>query len=244
MKKNLLFALLFLSASSVGAQSFKFFHNDKEVKNNTEITIDEVIAENWGTDEEPEWHLTMETGISLKNISNQPVNGIGSITFISSPAPMGEAQFCFSVCQFTNTSLSQEKKVDANSYVPGYHIAYTPIFGSFEKASARLDVKNKDNQSDNQSITVHFQYLNASGLQDVNASQKVKLFQQDNLLIVQAGIKNQGSLIIRDITGKEVVHYVLKAGRNQLTHHLPKGIYIYSVQEGNKNIALNKMIIR
>lgn len=242
MKKQLLFAALLLAGSSAFAQSYRFEFKGVELEDNAEVTVDEALEENWGDDEDPYWIAQVESHLSLKNVSGSALLTKGSINFLSA-VPSGGVSFCFDMCVKTDKDSSQEKNIEAGSYLSGFHVAFEPEYQQYGSLKIKLKAENKSDASDSRTVYVNFNYKDMTGIASNKANVKSSIYQQGASLILNASLDKPAVLSISDITGKQIVNRAVEDGTTVLSS-LPKGIYIYSLQSGNEIIGTNKFIVR
>ena len=254
MKTITFLTILFFSVTSMFSQSIVFFQNDTQLENDAEITITEVTKENYGTEEAPSWFLTMESELHLKNLTSQNIN-TEMRQIVLNPPSAGLLSFCFGLCTDTNEDLILPANpadplnhiiITANSFYNSLHLCFIPELDMFTTAKVKYSVYDRFNPDDVYSVTINYNYTSNSGIDDMLTDKGFSVFQNGNNTVFKymSGNANM-NLTVYNITGQIVSKHLLpNSGDFILPEQLTKGLYIYSITEGNKQVFSQKFIIK
>ena len=240
--------ILFFSVTSMFAQTpaIAFFQNETQLGNGAEITISEITRENMGDDDFPFWVTTMESELHLKNLTDKGLSVTVSQEVLVAPTGEGMLSFCFVQCVPGSVNTTIEGSLAANSFADGFHLNYTPEIGEFTTAKVKYSVYEKYTPEDVYSVTITYNYTSDSNIDNVLSDKDFTVYQNGNNTVFKyVSDKANMNLTVYNITGQIVAQYLLPNGGNFiLPEKLNKGLYVYSVKEGNRAISSNKFVVK
>lgn len=241
----ILFSSFIVLQLSATAQDFAFFYNGIKLDNNTEITVNEYIIENDGTEQEPDYYANFESNLELRNLTPMTING-GMIQEVLTRPQFGTLSFCFGNCVLTNDNYTLETSV-APTNTTALHLSYIVPKDMFETAKATYSVYNKLNPYEKVSVTVTYSYVNNTGLNTPLSADEFNVYQLGDMLNINYELKEiePYSIHLYNLVGKEVFSQSLTTlSGNVKVSGLAKGIYITSLRKGNQVATTCKVIIK
>ena len=251
MKRILLLAVAAVAAICAQAQpSVQFVYNGQVLEDGAVV---EVLEYDPNLGEMP-WHVgfqnntgkDVEVVISYDSYENKYENleGLG----------FGD---CMTVCTtqcITGASVTAPPFTVNAAGEPEFevHIAFgimsDPLFG-YKDAYVKADfvMANTANEDDLTYVTVVFDYSRVAALNAANMANNVKVFQRgDNLVCNYAfDAVAERSLVVTNIVGARVATVALDGNNGEVAlDRLPKGVYVYTLVEGGRNVKSQKIVVR
>ncbi|NDV47185.1 T9SS C-terminal target domain-containing protein [Paludibacter sp. 221] len=243
MRKIITFFTLFILCTTFlsARQSLAFFRNGVQLENNAEITISDVVTEEFGS-------LVIESGLELKNISSQDVSATVTQTALIAPQA-GTLSFCFDMCIPTNSDVEQTSSVSANSEHPVFHMMYYIEEGAYSSPKIKYEAWDTTTPDSKIAVTVTYAYQESTGLgDDVIGKNNLEVIQSGSTVKFAYSWANMGEyqVALYNITGRNVASFPLfdQEGVYQLPDNLSSGIYIVSVKQNNRDILTKKFVVK
>ncbi|KAA6302238.1 MAG: hypothetical protein EZS26_001598 [Candidatus Ordinivivax streblomastigis] len=254
MKKFIILGGFLLLASQTFAQTFAFFRDGAQLANNTEITITNVVPGIL------DGELVLEARLELKNMTDDYVDAKMIQTILSEfRAPAGFISFCLDGCTTVKTTelLDETKRIrqQFRSFEP-YQLLVSPAFklefdveeGGYTGATARYEIFPEDNVNDKTTITVTYDYTeNSTGLSPVNSANQTLVRQNESgVEFIYSFDSGNHRLEVYNLLGQKVAQHNLDTHSSTfiLPEKLVKGVYLYSIKEGNRIVTAQKFSIR
>ena len=132
------------------------------------------------------------------------------------------------------------------------HIAFgimSDAMCGYKDAFVKADfvMLNTANEDDLTYVTVVFDYSRVAALHGANMANNVKVFQRgDNLVCNYAfDAVAERSLVVTNIVGARVATVALDGNNGEAAlDRLPKGVYVYTLVEGGRNVKSQKIVVR
>ncbi len=254
MKKILLFAVAAVAAMCVQAQpSVQFVYNGEVLEDGAIVEVTEYDA----TAGEMPWHVEfknntgkdVEVIVSYESYENRYPNLLG-MGFGDGPT------LCTTSCVAGESVTAPPFYVNAAGKPDcEFHTAFTimsnnPDFGGYNDAYVKVDymMVNAANEDDLTYVTVIYDYSKVEGsVNSANVTNEVKVFQRgENLVCNYAfdAVANR-SLVVTNIVGARVAAVALDGNNGEVAlDRLPKGVYVYTLVEGGRNVKSQKIVVR
>lgn len=252
MKKILLFAVAAVAAMCVQAQpSVQFVYNGEVLEDGAVV---EVLDYDPTMGEMP-WHVgfknntgkDVEVQISYDSYENKYENLEGMEGY-------GDAMtICTKQCFFGASVTAPPFIVNAAGEPDcEVHIAFgimSDAVCGYKDAFVKADfvMVNTANEDDLTYVTVVFDYSRVAALHGANMANNVKVFQRgDNLVCNYAfDAVAERSLVVTNIVGARVAAVALDGNNGEVAlDRLPKGVYVYTLVEGGRNVKSQKIVVR
>jgi hypothetical protein len=238
-------SIVVLFAASASAQTFAFYSGDTPLENNTEFTVSKTSLDEYGG-------LVIESGLSLKNLTNTEVQARATQTVLIAPPSeeYGVLSFCFERCIEGNVNQTQTRWIDPDFLMvpPEFHLCYFPFEENYTTLQVRYEVFPMSNIQDRTSVTVTYEFNknSQSGLHSPDLTNTISAFQEGNQVKFKYLFDSEAiQLEVYNVIGHQVAHHPLDSkGVFTLPEELTKGIYIYTVKNNNKQLATHKLIVQ
>jgi hypothetical protein len=106
---------------------------------------------------------------------------------------------------------------------------------------------NTANDDDLTYVTVVFDYSRVAALNAANMANNVKVFQRGANLVCNYAFDAvaERSLVVTNIVGARVATVALDGNNGEVAlDRLPKGVYVYTLVEGGRNVKSQKIVVR
>jgi hypothetical protein len=231
---------------TASAQSLVFYRNNVQLANNAEFTASETSFDEFET-------LTIESGLSVKNLTNETISASLRRRIITPPSSESGATLstCFGSCVANNSMFPppQEKIVEADALVesPVFHLNLLLVKNNYTQATVEYKIYPTDSPEDVSTVTVTYDYNQQSGLDEtINSKNDIIASQDGNNLIFKYFFNEKNVLLeLFNIVGNKIGEYPLNSdGVFILPEKLDKGIYIYTVKTNSKRLISKKITIQ
>ncbi|MDR1919647.1 MAG: hypothetical protein LBQ65_08395 [Tannerellaceae bacterium] len=233
--------LLGLFATSAFAQSFAFFKDSVPLPDNAEIEITDIVLDEITGD------LLMESGLSVKNLSNAEIEATMIQSVITPPAA-GEISFCFFTCLNGNVDRTQTASLKPNSFYTGLHLYFYAKQDSFTTATVKYEIFNKQSSRDKASVSIRYHYTkNSTGTTyPARLEDELRIYQQGKIISLEYPAEYKDSqLEIYKLSGQRMGAYRLTpTDRFILPVELSKGVYVFTLTRKNIGVSSHKLIIK
>ncbi len=217
MKKILLLSILFVAVFNLQAQYTLTDDQGNPIANGATLQVNFADA---NTNVEVHYHLHSQTADAIKFqvLSTTQVTGTQNL-------------FCVGThCYAPNATISGAEALDANN--EAVLILYYKPKGFSEPAA--INYKVYSNVNPNSFITFTVEYTMASGIELLNASEKLKAFPNPANDKVEIAYKatEASQIVLYNIVGTKVKSFNVSAGTSSIelgTDALPAGTYFYSL---------------
>lgn len=240
--------LLLMSAANAGlsAQSFAFYLEESKLNDDAEITVNKVAYEdNYGSDTEPLWYETFESGLSVHNLTQTTIASVGTQHVITAPA-YGNLSFCFGNCVQTNADKTLECSISPTN-TAALHVSFIVEKKSYTTAKVLYSVYNKFDNTDRCKVTVNYVYQTLDATVFPNTVSKFYTFQTGSELnlLYQFKTNDYRTLNITSLAGCDLGNFVLENTEGKLTIPLTLkgGVYIFTVRNRNHEIVVSSKIV-
>ena len=251
MKRILLLAVAAVAAICAQAQpSVQFVYNGQVLEDGAVV---EVLEYDPNLSEMP-WHVgfqnntgkDVEVQISYDSYENkyETLEGLG----------FGD---CMTVC---TTQCIAGASVTAPPFTVNaagepdcaVHIAFgimSDAMMGYKDAFVKVDfvMANTANDDDLTYVTVVFDYSRVAALNAANMANNVKVFQRGANLVCNYAFDAvaERSLVVTNIVGARVATVALDGNNGEVALDcLPKGVYVYTLVEGGRNVKSQKIVVR
>lgn len=251
MKKILLFAVAAVAAICAQAQpSVQFVYNGEVLEDGAVVDVLEYDP----TMGEMPWHVgfknntgkDVEVQISYDSYENKYENlegmGFGD-----------QMTICTTQC-VAGASVTAPPFIVNAAGEPDceVHIAFgimSDAMMGYKDAFVKADfvMVNTANEDDLTYVTVVFDYSRVAALHGANMANNIKVFQRgDNLVCNYAfDAVAERSLVVTNIVGARVATVALDGNNGEVAlDRLPKGVYVYTLVEGGRNVKSQKIVVR
>ena len=251
MKKILLFAVAAVAAICAQAQpSVQFVYNGEVLEDGAVVEVLEYDP----TMGEMPWHVgfknntgkDVEVQISYDSYENKYENlegmGFGD-----------QMTICTTQC-VAGASVTAPPFIVNAAGEPDceVHIAFgimSDAMMGYKDAFVKADfvMVNTANEDDLTYVTVVFDYSRVAALHGANMANNIKVFQRgDNLVCNYAfDAVAERSLVVTNIVGARVATVALDGNNGEVAlDRLPKGVYVYTLVEGGRNVKSQKIVVR
>ncbi len=220
------------------AQSLRLFKEDSTVINNNDV-VDVILN---GEEE-------VNTYVGYENLTNQQIgfyvkkevlsfNDDGNVMLL----------FCIGNC-YTGVS-SELVTIEPNAVIPANHsMAFHATYqGRPSDALVKYTFQNAENEDDCISFTI--KYKTGVGIPQNEIANKLQASPNpatNNVSINYTTASNKSSLVIKNLTGKEIYRTELQEGTSNLNLNIsdfPAGVYFYGIEVGGKMICTKKLLIK
>jgi hypothetical protein len=237
---------LFVLSITLSAQSLVFYRNNVPLENNAVFTASQTSFDEFDA-------LTIESGLRVKNLTNEEINASLRRTVITSPSAESGAilSSCFGSCVANNIPFPppQTGVVAANALTdPLYlHLSLLLVEKKYTQAIVKYEIYPTDHPDDVSTVTVTYDYSRQSDLDEIKQHRNdIIAFQEsDRLTFKYFFTEKNVRLEMFNILGNKVGEYLLNSeGTFILPEKLKRGIYVYTVKTNNKRLISKKMIIQ
>ncbi|MBR3950593.1 MAG: T9SS type A sorting domain-containing protein [Bacteroidaceae bacterium] len=251
MKKILLFAVAAVAAICAQAQpSVQFVYNGEVLEDGAVVDVLEYDP----TMGEMPWHVgfknntgkDVEVQISYDSYENKYENlegmGFGD-----------QMTICTTQC-VAGASVTAPPFIVNAAGEPDceVHIAFgimSDAMMGYKDAFVKADfvMVNTANEDDLTYVTVVFDYSRVAALHGASMANNIKVFQRgDNLVCNYAfDAVAERSLVVTNIVGARVATVALDGNNGEVAlDRLPKGVYVYTLVEGGRNVKSQKIVVR
>ena len=254
MKKILLFVAAAVAAVSVQAQSVQFMYKGEVLQDGAVVEVTE-FDEKAG---EMPWHVEfknntgtdVEVVMSYESYENKYADLMGM--------GFGDGlSLCTWQCVAGETATAPAFYVDAegNPDCSAFHTSFMIMsnqesFGGYQDAYIKADymLVNKANEDDLTYVTVIFDYAKyVAAVNKAGVNNNMNVYQRGANLVCNYAFDAVAdrNLVVTNIVGARVASVALDGNNGEVAiERLPKGVYVYTLVEGGRNVKSQKVVIR
>ena len=252
MKKILLFVAAAIAAVSVQAQSVQFMYKGEVLQDGAVV---EVIEYENG---EMPWHVEFKnnTGTDVEVIMSYESYENKYSELMGIPGFGDGLSLCTWQCVAGESVTAPPFYVDADGNPDcNFHAAFMIMsnqedYGGYQDAYIKADymLVNAANEDDLTYVTVIYDYAKyVAAVNKAGVNNNMNVSQRGANLVCNYAFDTvaERSLVVTNIVGARVASVALEGNNGEVAvERLPKGVYVYTLVEGGRNIKSQKIVVR